>query len=471
MSTRISKITCSPPVLIACFVAAILLLCPGAQALATTGLATGSVDKTADAKLNTMSIAKGANLIEAQKLFKVKDSSIIQATTPTAIKDSLAKAGSAATASSPWIVYAPTGNYAMSAKQTVPSNVIFVAENNSVFTPTTTNNFTQFFLVDGSLYGGTYECKNMAYYGLCFGKIAFSGSTNGTIRNATVKNPKKYGVVANNASTKNAKVLYCKVSNSGASGVSAVMGSHMSLVSNCTVTSSKESGINLGHANIDVISYNTLQNNKGHGISTDIDGSGGHKYCYIQTIANNTITGNGVNGVFIDKNCRVTTSFANNNVSQNKQNGLSVEANGLVKGIAFNTFSGNKSSNLRTIGKGTKAYIGNKNIFKKAGTNNITVENRSTVQLSGSNNAITLAKGNGISLKNRGSFVVKSGKKNQIKSNKGFGIRIEKKCTCKIANFVFGKNKTGAVKAYPGCKFTYKNCGLSTKAKAKNRIT
>ncbi|MBR0404086.1 MAG: right-handed parallel beta-helix repeat-containing protein [Eggerthellaceae bacterium] len=471
--------------LLALAIATALLVCPCAQALAQDGLAAGSTDVT-----TAETTSKGANLVAAQNLFKVQDQCILVASTPSAIEEQLATAGGRASAAAPWIVYAPAGTYAMPKKLVVPKNVIFVAEASSSFYPTTSSNFTQFFWVYGSLYGGTYDGKNMAYYGLRFGSATFSDATNGSIRNADVKNAQVYGIVAMGTGTKNAKVDNCRVTGitgiqdsktkkwKGGSAISAAGGARIYSVTNCTASACKQSGINLSHADIDIISGNTLKNNQGHGISTDIAGDG-QNHCYMKTVTSNTIESNGVNGVYIDKNCCISSTFAKNTVSNNKLNGLSIAANGVVKGIANNKFNGNgrnkvvknRATNLRVAGSKAVAYIGSGNTFTRAGNNNITIDNRAVVYLSGSNNYITSATNNGISLKSRGSLIVKSGKKNRVTGNGGFGIRIEKRCTCKISNFVFGKNKTGAVKAYAGCTFTHKKCGLSTKRGAKNRIT
>ncbi len=407
------------------------------------------------------------NLSAARSKYGVSAANTITAKTPAAIKAALQTAGSKATASKPYIVYAPSGNYSMSSKLTVPSNVIFVAEDDSVFTPKTASGFRQFFMVRGSLYGGSYDGKNMAYYCLRLENQSFSGK-NGCISNTTVKNSKRAGIVAVGSKCRNGKVQNNTVTKCGNSGISAVEGAWINIVSGNTCKYNTLAGINLGHSNINVISNNILIGNTGHGISTDSDGSG-QGYCHIHQICGNTIKSNGYNGVYMDSNCYVDTKFYNNKIYNNENNGLGIDDHAYVKGIIKNTFSGQASSGIRTYGAKSFAYMGSTNVITGSGTNNITIDQGGRVNLLGSGNVIKNSGGNGVSVKGGGIFYA-PGKDNKIQNNEGFGIRVDGKSTINIRNITFSGNGGYAVKVFKGSRATYSNTNLSTARGAANRI-
>lgn len=407
------------------------------------------------------------NLSATRSKYGVSTANTITAKTPAAIQTALQTAGSKATAAKPYIVYAPSGNYTMPSKLTVPSNVIFVAEDDSVFTPKTASGFTQFFMVRGSLYGGSYDGKNMAYYCLRLENQAFSGK-NGCISNTAVKNSKRAGIVAVGSKCRYGKIQNNTVTHCGNSGISAVEGAWINIVSGNTCKYNTLAGINLGHSNINIISGNTLIGNTGHGISTDSDGSG-QGYCHVHQINNNTIRGNGYNGVYMDSNCFVDTKFYNNKIYSNENNGLGIDDHAYVRGITKNTISGQASSGIRTYGTKSIAYIGSSNVITGSGTNNITIDQSGRVNLVGSGNVIKSSKGNGVSVKGGGVFYA-TGKNNKIQSNEGFGIRVDGKSTISIKNITFSSNGGYAVKVFKGSKASYSNTNLSTAAGAANRI-
>ncbi len=413
----------------------------------------------------TATAATTENLSAAGTKYGVSSNCIITAKTPDAIKNALQKAGGKATASRPYIVYAPSGSYAMKVKLTVPDNVIFVAETDSVFTAS--SSITQFFTVRGSLYGGTYDGKSQAYYCLRLENQSFSGK-NGYISNTVVRNSKRAGIVAVGSKCKNGFIQNNNVSGCGNSGISAVEGAWLNTVSGNTCSNNTLAGINLGHSNIDVISNNTLTGNTGHGISTDSDGKG-QGYCHIHKIMGNTIRNNKVNGVYIDGKCYVDVVFSRNKISGNLNNGLVIDEYAYVKAIAKNTFSGQGASNLRVTGKNANAYLGNKNTLASAGSNNITVDKKGRVTISGTGNVIKDSLGNGVSVNGASTFRA-TGKNTKIQSNKSFGIRVDGKSTIKLKNVTFSNNGSWAVKVYRGSKATYSNTNLSTANKAKNRI-
>ena len=407
------------------------------------------------------------NLSAARSKYGVTAARTITAKTPAAIQTALQTAGAKATASSPYIVYAPSGNYTMSSKLTVPSNVIFVAEDDAFFTPKTASGFTQFFMVKGSLYGGSYDGKGMAYYCLRLDNQSFSGK-NGCIEGTTVKNSKRAGIIALGTKCRYGKVLNNTVTGCGNSGISALEGAWINIVSGNTCKNNTLAGINLGHANINVISGNTIIGNTGHGISTNSDGSG-QGYCHIHQINGNTIKNNGYNGVYMDSYCYVDKKFYNNKIYNNLNNGIGIDDHGYVRGITKNVISGQASSGIRAYGKGAIAYIGSSNTISGSGANNITIDSGGRVNMVGSGNVIKDSKGNGISLK-AGSVLRATGKNNKIQSNEGFGIRVDGKSTISIQNISFSGNGSFAVKVFSGSKATYANTNLSTAKGAANRI-
>ena len=407
------------------------------------------------------------NLTAARTKYGVTAANTITAKTPAAIETALAAAGSKATAAKPYAVYAPSGRYTMNRKLTVPSNVIFVAESDSYFTPKTSSGFTQFFMVKGSLYGGSYDGKGMAYYCLRLNNQSFSGK-NGCISNTIVKNSKRAGIVAVGSKCRYGKVQNNTVTGCGNSGISAVEGAWINIVSGNTCKNNTLAGINLGHSNINVICNNTIIGNTGHGISTDSDGSG-QGYCHVHQIYGNTIRSNGYNGVYMDSNCYVDTKFYNNRIYNNLNNGLGIDDNAYVRGITKNIISGQTASGIRVCGKGSIAYIGSSNTISGSGTNNITIDSGGRVNLVGAGNVIKDSKGNGISLK-AGSTLRATGKNNKILSNEGFGIRVDGKSAISIQNITFSSNGSFAVKVFSGSKATYANTNLSTAKGAANRI-
>ena len=418
----------------------------------------------------TATVTTSTYLKNAQSKYSVTAARTITATTPDEIIEALKTAGSKATASAMYIVYVPKGSYVMPKKLEVPVNVVFVAEKTAVFTPGTSSNFTQFFIVHGSIYGGTYKGESKAYYCLRFANENLGNKKNGHIEYAVVSGSQKAGIIAIGADTRFAYAVGNTVSNCGTTGISAVQGAWMATIKGNKITGCGEAGINIGHANVNNIINNTSSNNKGHGISTDIDGYNTHTYCHIHTVSGNTIANNGVNGVYIDKNCYVDKLFSRNTITGNGTAGLSIDSTGYVKAICKNTIKSNKRANLNVTGYKAAAYLGNSNVLYGAGTNNINIDAKGSVTLAGSSNQFNKASNCGISINGAGSFIVKSGKSNQIKYNKGFGIRVYGKSSCTLKGLVFGSNGGFAVKVYKGCKITQSGCGLSVKTTAKNRL-
>ena len=74
-----------------------------------------------------------------------------------------------------------------------------------------------------------------------------------------------------------------------------------------------------------------------------------------------SIKNNIKNGIFIDKNCSVTSSVKNNKIYNNETNGISIYAGGVVKGISGNTIKNNAGSGIRACGNGAIAYVKSKN--------------------------------------------------------------------------------------------------------------
>ena len=431
-------------------------------AFATAGIIASSV------------FAVGAPLI-TESAYAMTDSTmaantaVLNAKTPEQIESALKEAGNLATADNPYIVYVPKGTYKMTKKLTVPTNVTLVAEKQTVFEPTTETNFTQFFMVYGNVYGGTYSGKNMAYYCLRFADVKFEGK-NGTIERTNVSNSKRAGIVAIGSNTRYAYVYNNNVTGCGNSGISAVSGAWMAVVSGNKCRNNKSSGINIGHANINTISNNVLTGNTGHGISTDIDGSGGHKYCHIHKIRNNTITDNGLNGVYIDKKCYVDVIFSKNVIKNNGLNGLSIDADAYVNVMTKNTITGNKASNINVTGAKAVANIGNSNTISEAKTNNISINSGGSVSIYGKNNTVSNSTNHGISVNNGASLSI-TGKSNAIKDNSKFGIRVAGNSTADIINTTFSNNGGWAVKVEKGSSMKYDaTSNISEDKTAPNRI-
>lgn len=420
--------------------------------------------------LPTQTFAASSYLSAAQSKYKVTAARTIEAKTPQQIETSLTEAGKKASTSSKYIVHVPAGTYNMPKKLDVPKNVILVAEAKAIFRPTTSSNFTQFFMVYGNVYGGTYECKKMAYYGLRFADLSFKDD-NGTIEKTTVKDAVRAGIIAIGNKTQFAYVYNNNVSGCGNSGISAVSGAWIAIVAGNTIVNNTASGVNLGSANINIIKNNIIKNNTGHGISTDIADKSGKPYCKINKIMGNTITGNGVNGVYIDRGCKVTTIFSRNIIQNSGMNGLSVDVGASIVTMAKNTITKNKKTNLHVQGKKTTVLIGNANDFSNAGTNNITVSDGASVTAVAKNNKFNNAKNIGISLMNGGYFKL-YGKGNVVQSNGGFGVKVDKTSKAEIYYAQFSGNKGWGVKVDNGGKLIFgsTNLSLSKSAVAGKRV-
>ena len=367
-------------------------------------------------------VASGNYLKEAMKAYNVPAERVVTARTPDTIKTSLQTAGRSASSDKMYIVYAPAGTYRMPVRLTVPANVIFVAESNSVFYPTTSDKFSQFFLVEGSLFGGRYECQNMAYYGLRLQNVRFTGN-NGHISYATVRKSIKAGIVASGASCKRGYFEYNTAAECGNSGISILAGAWLHLAKGNTCSHNNPSGINLNHSNVNYMSFNTIIGNTGHGISTETDGSG-QGYCHIHKITKNVIKQNGVSGVYLDENCYVDQSFFGNTISENTLHGLGIDAGSYVVALSKNTFSKNKGSNLRVTGKGSYVKTKGGNLFTGAVSNNITVVNQAKMYMTGSKNIIENSSANGIYIDNSSLFKT-TGTTTTIRNNAAWGIRVK----------------------------------------------
>ena len=68
------------------------------------------------------------NLAAARSKYGVTAANTITAKTPAAIETALSKAGSQATASKPYIVYAPSGKYVMSKKLTLSRQMSYLSQ-------------------------------------------------------------------------------------------------------------------------------------------------------------------------------------------------------------------------------------------------------------------------------------------------------------------------------------------------------
>lgn len=392
--------------------------------------------------------ASTVNLKNASAMFGVKAGNVIKAKDQGEIEYALKTAGDKASAKRMYIVYAPSGTYKMTKPLTIPANVVFVAEPDSKFSPVTADGFNRFFMVKGSLYGGSYDGKKMAYYCLRLENTTFYGM-NGYITHTAVKNSKRAGIIAVGSKNRNGYILNNTVSGCGNSGISAIEGAWLSSISGNICKGNFLAGINLGHANADIINDNTLTGNTGHGISTNTDESG-QGYCHIHKIMNNTIRKNGFNGVYMDENCYVDQTFSGNTITSNKTNGVGIDPGGYIKGISGNTISGNSGSGIRVYGNNSIAYIKGENTISGNGTNNITILDNALARITGSGNLIRKSKGNGVSLKKSAAFIVSRGS-NKIYSNKGFGIRAEDKCSVIIKNVTFSKNGGESVRSLSGC--------------------
>lgn len=421
------------------------------------------------------------NLATAQSKYKVSAARTIEVTSVAEIEPALRQASAKnPTLQSMWIVHVKEGTYNMTKKLDVPQFVVLVSEDKTHYVAAA--NITQFFTVYGSLFGGDFNANNKADYGLRFANIDLStvgkgDQLNGWIERATVANAKKFGIVSIGSNTTYGYVYGNTVKNCGKSGIAAVEGSWLAVINRNTVSGCKESGISLSESNMNVIKNNDINNNGGHGISTDVDSKGyqDHKYCKINKLMGNSITNNKMNGVYVDKKC-IVKLFSRNKIHSSGNCALSIDANGVVGSekeelyIAKNEFMNSTRSNLNVNG-GT-AILGNANLFQNSKVNGVNIESKGKVILVGRNNYFGAGNKNvGISLKGKSSFVVKNGRNNYVLNNGGFGIRVDGNSICTISNMIFRDNGGFAVRVYKGSTFSFKKCGdLSTSKNAKNRV-
>ena len=415
----------------------------------------------------------GPNLEAAVAEYGVSSDAVIFADNADGIGSALRRAEYIAEDLGRAVVYLPTGEYSISGHINVPENVVLVAEDDSLITPS--GNDSYLVRLSGSMYGGTYDSKykNQTTIRILENYDGFSNE-NGQIENLTVRNSSRYGIVAQGS--KGSKISTCTVTGCTASGIAILKPSsdnsagatQVESIKNCNISSNGEkgegAGIHLYMADIGTIDHCTLNNNADKAVSTNSDNYSG---CHIGTIKNCTMKKNVNNGVHIKPNCRLD-HFVNNTLIAN-DDGLVAAAitkegtkgKSIIKDVRGNTFKQSVTQQIEAQGSGASITIGTGNTIVSGKGYGILVMKNGKVTVSGSNNIIK-SNDKGIGAQSGGSVII-TGKKNQILNNKKYGIQAVTKAVISITgsgNKISG-NRKSAVYSASKAKITLKKVKVS----------
>ncbi len=395
----------------------------------------------------------------------------------------------------PAIVYAGPGSYVITKKTGrlagdldhmsytsgihVPENIVFVAEQDSVFTDESGKKDLPLVRIRGSIYGGTYDCDFKVNKGILIddytdfsSDVTVTGKQlNGNVEYTEVISPLVAGIDAINS--RNFIIEHNIVrdgTNRATTGIGMMYDSYAKSISYNRISNmgaeAYGSGISVTHSDAYAINNNIIRNVAGHGISTDTEQKGhGHAYCRINYIKNNTING-AKHGIWLEQGCQVTQSLYGNKISNCTQNGIAVAGTKAYTGsckysiyaMSKNTVSNIKRSNLSVTGAYGKVRMVSANLLDLSRqTNCVTLDKKAKLYITGTGNIIKRAKGNGIYVTNR-SYLKISGKKTKITANKSFGVSISKYSKAYIANSNLKGNTNGSVRVGKGSSLTIKNC-------------
>ena len=378
----------------------------------------------------------GKNIIAAMKEFGVAKDKVLVATTADELVSKLAEARRIGTDATPVIVYVMPGTYTLANQICVERNVILVSEVGVTYKATHSGNFMV--VLRGSLYGGTFNQGNVQT-GIFGYQQAFTAK-NGFVEYITVNgNPRGNAGIMMYDGTTGATIKNCTVKGA-MNGIKATKQSSVKSITNCTVQDcgygKAGSGIDIGESNVGTIANNTISGCKGHGISTGTSANGSP--CEIGSITNNTIKNNYTQGVYIEGNCRVKTSFTGNTITGNAGAGVGIRSNihnsngtytkthytTYIKGVKDNKIYSNTGTNISVIGKMATIYIisGNSVNYSKTSCG-LALGEGAKGYITGSNNIFSGNKTAGAII-NGSSYLRVHGTLNRFDNNKAHGISV-----------------------------------------------
>ncbi len=399
----------------------------------------------------------------------------------------------------PAMVYAGPGSYEITKKRVylnanylagiyVPENVVFVAEQDAVFTDESGNSSKPMVIVSGSVYGGIYDCDFKVEKGIIFkNNTDFSSDVtgpgkqiNGNVEYTEVISPSVAGIHAIGVTNFNVEHNIVRDgTNRATTGIGMMYGSYAKSVSYNEISNmgaeAYGSAISVTHSDAYAINNNIIRNAAGHGISTDTEQKGrDHAYCRINYIKNNTIKG-AKHGIWLEKGCQVTKNLYGNKISNCTQNGIAVSGTKAYTGsckwsiysMSKNTVYNIKRSNLSVSGAYGKVRMVSANLLDiSKQTNCVTLDKKAKLYITGAGNIIKRAKGNGIYVSNR-SYLKITGKNTKITGNKSFGVSLYKYGKAYITNSYLKGNSNGSVRVGKGSSLTIKKCTKGKIVKSK----
>ncbi len=400
---------------------------------------------------------------------------------------------------SPCIVYVPGGRtYTVTSEKAhnkegikagyasgifVPENVILVAEDSTVFSANPSGKMQRLVMVCGSVYGGTYKGNNKCDFVVQFrNNTTFetikSGSrqVDGNIEKTIVSGAKACGIKG--IGTKNVNIRYNTVTDCrtrSACGIGVSYGAKANQISRNTIKNVGAggfgSGIDVTHANVNYIEYNTISGAAGHGISTDTDQKPLSKtkqnYCKIYRIKGNVISNSTGHGIWLENRSQITSTLLSNTIKNGKKCGIAVEANSKYAGsnqysinaMTQNQIYNNAASNISVSGKYGKIRLTKNNVIKGSKKQiGIVADKYAKVYITGANNKITGNKSYGIYLKNRSNLSVTSTGRNYIQSNQKYAIGLYNKSKAVVKNMTLTGNKKGTAYIGKGSSLRYSRC-------------
>ncbi len=369
-------------------------------------------------------------------------------------------AGYDATSTNPIFVNVKEGKYNVRSGDNIliPQNVVMVCEPKVNFIVEQSRE--NVVLVNGSLYGGSFNGAKKSNNVIRMGEIKFSG-VNGIVRNVIAFNSNKNALTIRGKNCRNSQIINCKFYGCYENGVTVEKDAQCDLIYGVTSynnghvkPSISGAGINISHADVNKIKKCNVYNNKDKGISTNSDPVAGYKQpgCVINYVENCKFTNNGNNGVYVKPKCKIL--YFRNNTLKNNKDGLTVSGRtargttggAYVKNVNNNTFSGSVLGQVTAGDKGAIIYLGSNNKIINGKANGCFVKNAGKLIISGKNNIVSNNKGAGISIVEKG-VLSSTGKDLKISKNNNNGIYV------RGASFSFDPKGSAFV-------FNNKGCGI-----------
>lgn len=283
------------------------------------------------------------NLSKAKKKYKIAKDNVIKVEklTKNKLNKAIDEASEKATAKAPCAVYVASGTI-NNGSFIVPKNVVLISEKKVTYNKS-------FFSVNGVVYGGKFDGKKRTNKILEISTSKY-GKLNGVVEYTTVKNAIEVGITC--FGSKATSMNNNTVTNCVKAGVGSYNGANVKNIKNNVIKKIGKgktgSGINIVGAKAGNIVGNKVTYCKGHGLSTNYYVY--KKGCSIKVVDKNTISHNGVHGVYLNKS-KITKSMKKNKIMYNKKCGFRIDGKSSVRGYRGNKYKGNKSSDLSNAGK------------------------------------------------------------------------------------------------------------------------